>query len=213
MKSTSKHLMGVISLLAAGLLVAATSHAATQPSSIAKFTPTATDQVLKVKSSSWRDPAFGDMGWTHSSDWGTVWATKGQTITIKAVSVDAGLHPGITVWFRGKEDTAPNTYVVDHFYPQNANFAKFGVTDEGTGAALGNIIMRVVAYGYDQDGNSKKPRMLNGITDNVPGQLELSFKAARTGVHQFVIGGYNPDAGVDTSVKHDINVSVIVTGP
>jgi len=208
MKANSKYAARFITLVAAGLLATSASQAATIPSSIFEFTSAVTDDVFSVKSKGWRDPAFGDMGWTHSSDWGTVVAKKGQTVTIKMVAADAGIHPGVTVWYRGEDDTAPDNYVVDHFYPQNANFTKFGATDDTTGAAVGNIIMRHIAHGYDLDGNTKKVRVMNPIKDDVPGQLELSFKATRKGTYMFVVGGFNPDEGIDTSLKYNVNVTV-----
>ncbi|MDO9104104.1 MAG: copper(I)-binding protein CorA [Methylovulum sp.] len=213
MKAKSKQVARFISLVAAGLLVATASQAATIPSSTFDFTPEVTDDVFSVRSKGWRDPAFGDMGWTHSSDWGTVNAKRGELVTIKMVAADAGIHPGITVWFRGADDTAPDNYVVDHFYPQNANFTKFGATNETTGEALGNIIMRHIAHAYDRDGNTKRVTIMHPKTDGVAGQLELTFKAPRTGHYMFVVGGFNPDAGVDSSLKYNVNVNVTVTAP
>ncbi|PPD47021.1 MAG: hypothetical protein CTY16_08150 [Methylobacter sp.] len=206
------------SLLAtAGFLAASACFAATQPSQITNFTAKRTTDVFTVKSKAWSDPAFGDMGWTHSSDWGSFVARRGETISIKLVSETIGVHPAITVWYRGADDTAPDSYVVDHFYPQYANFTKFGATDETTGASLGNIIMRIAAFGYDQDGNSRRVRRFNGVKDDVPGQLVLTFKAPFRGNYQFVVGGFNPDLGVDTTIKHNINASitrpVVVTTP
>jgi len=200
-------------LATAGFLAASACFAATQPSEITKFTLRKTTDVFTVKSKAWSDPAFGDMGWTHSSDWGSFLARKGQTVTIKLVSESVGIHPGATVWFRGADDTSIDSYVVDHFYPQYANFAKFGATDETTGESLGNIVMRHKAHGYDLDGNSRSVRRLNGIKDDVPGQLVLTFTAPNSGHYQFVVGGFNPDVGVDTTQKYNINVKVTVTTP
>jgi hypothetical protein len=114
------------------------------------------------------------------------------------------------VWLRGANDTAPDNYVVDHFYPQNANFAKFGATDEGTGAALGNIIMQHVVHAYDQDGNSVIKKKLAGKTDGAAGKLTIRFKAPTTGTYMFVVGGFNPDATVDTTLKYNATVTVRV---
>ncbi len=211
MKINSKYMAPSISLLVAGLVLASASHAATIPGSITEFSGTVTDDVFIAKSKGWSDPAFGDMGWTHSSDWGTIKAKKGQKVTIHAVAADVGIHPGATVWYRGKDDTAADNYVVDHFYPQNANFTKFGATDETSGAALGNIVMRYVTHGYDVDGNSKKVKRMNPVKDSVPGQLELSFKAPYAGTYIFVVGGFNPDASVDTSLKYNIDVTATAT--
>lgn len=201
-------------MMALGLLTASTSFAATKPMNMTEFSSTVTDEVFSVKSKGWRDPAFGDMGWTHSSAWGVFQAKKGQQVKIKAVAADNGMHPGITVWYRGKDDTADDSYVVDHFYPQNANFTKFGATDETAGTDLGNIVMRHVKHGYDADGNkSKKILNMSPVSDTVPGQLELSFKAPFPGKYVFVVGGFNPDSNIDTSQKYNIDVSVLVTKP
>jgi hypothetical protein len=213
MKARFKKLTGVASLLSVGLLAAPTSYAATQPASITAFTPQMTYAVLTAKSKGWRDPAFGDMGWTHSSGWGSFTAQKNQKVTITLTSATLGLHPGITVWYRGANDTAPNSYVVDHFYPQNANFAKFGATDESSGAAIGNIVMRHIIHGYDLDGNNLNVKNMVGITDGISGQLTLSFTARFKGDYIFVVGGFNPNAGVSATVKHNINTSVTVTAP
>jgi hypothetical protein len=200
------------------------AQAATQPASIKAFTvPTGPKITLNVKKSSWRDAAFGDMGWTHSSDWGK-FTTKmaNKMVTIKLVSGVAGLHPGVTVWYRGKDDTAPDTYVVDHFYPQNANVYEAGAKDETTNKALGNIAMKVVAYGYDGDGHKdygldedgKKiltpPVGMNAIKDGVPGILTLTFNARKAGNYMFVVGGFNSAATVNPAVKHGVVTTVSV---
>jgi hypothetical protein len=103
--------------------------------------------------------------------------------------------------------------VRDHFYPQNANFFEFGVKDEKNGKALGNISMQIVAYGYDQDANKLKPAGMNGIKDNIPGQLELTFQTKEPGHYQFVVGGFNPNPTVDGKTKHDVKTTVTITQP
>ena len=182
-------------------------HAATQPSTMTDFSSTNTESVLSVHSKGWSDPAFGKAGWTHRSKWGNFTAVKGRVVTIKLVAADPGVHPGVTVWYRGADDTAPDTYVPDHFYVQNADWIKFGATDEGTGAKLGNIIMQHVVNGYDLDGNTQKVAKFKGKIDGVPGQLELKFKAPETGSYQFVVGGFNPDASLPVQ-NYDIDTMV-----
>ena len=214
MKAKTKQIARFMTLVASGLLMASASHAATQPASIFAFTADATDDVFITKSTSWRDPAFGDMGWTHSSDWGTVEAKRGQTVTIKMdATASVGLHPGITVWYRGADDTVADSYVVDHFYPQNANQYKNGVTDETSGEALGNIVMRHVIHGYDADGNTATVRKMRPLSDGTAGMLEVSFKVKKTGTYMFVVGGFNPDGGVDPALKYNVNVNVTVADP
>jgi hypothetical protein len=210
MKANKKAISSLLSIVAGSLLTVSVGHTATIPGSIFAFTPTVKNDVFVVKSKGWSDPAFGDMGWTHSSDWGTFSATAGQVVTIILKSTNLAVHPGATVWYRGANDTAPDNYVVDHFYPQNANFAKFGAVDENTGAALGNIIMKHIVHGYDQDNNSVIDTTLKGIKDKIPGRLLLKFKAPYTGTYIFVGAGFNPDAGVDTTLTYKIKVNVNV---
>jgi hypothetical protein len=212
MKMNFKKITGS-SLIVAGILAASASFAATQPSEVTKFNSKNTTDVFTVKTKGWSDPAFGGMGWTHSSDWGSVVAKKGENVTIKVVSQAAGIHPGVTVWYRGIEDTAPDSYVVDHFYSQYENFIKIGATDETTGEKLGNIVMRIVARGYDLDGNTKNILRFKGVKDEVPGQFELTFKAPKGGAYMFVVGGFNPDEGVDNTPKYNVDVTVTKTAP
>ncbi|TAN67665.1 MAG: hypothetical protein EPN17_10800 [Methylobacter sp.] len=208
---TNKTMNCLASVIAASLITVSASYAATIPMSITAFDASTTDAVFVVKSKGWRDPAFGNMGWTHSSAWGTFKAKKGQLVSIKMVAADAGIHPGSTVWYRGADDTAADNYVVDHFYPQNANFAKFGAVDETDGTSLGNIVMTHVLHGYDQDGNSLKVKSMGGKVDQVSGQLLLKFKAPYTGDYMFVTSGFNPDANIDTTLKLPYNIDVNVT--
>lgn len=213
MKSNCPPASRVLSLVAVGLLVAAHANAATSPAHIAQFSADHPTETLTTKSTSWRDPAFGEMGWTHSSDWGQFRVRKGQTVTITAESTNPNLHPGISVWFRpAKEDTAPNKYVAGHFYPQNANLFVLGAQDESTGEVVGNIVMKIVKYGYDQDGNTGQYNS-KGVTDGVPGHLELTFQAKRTGTYQFVLGGFNPGPEPidDAAGKTAVNTTVTVT--
>jgi Copper(I)-binding protein CorA len=205
-------------------LCLATANAATKPTRIVAFTPKAPKSILKIKRASWRDPNFGDMGWTHFSDWGKFSTTKAKTIKITLVTKVVGLHPGITVWYRGAKDTAPDIYVPDHAYPQNTSMSELGARDETGGKNIGNIFMSLAAHGYDNDGhtngygvddNGKKiltpPVGLNGIKDKVPGQLVLTFKAPQTGNYQFVVGGFNPTKAFDGKIRHEVTTTVSVT--
>jgi Copper(I)-binding protein CorA len=187
-------------------LAALTAQAATKPSRIASFGAGGSN-TFSVKSTSWRDPAFGNMGWTHNSDWGSFTASAGQSKTITLTSTVAGFHPGVTVWYRGTDDTAPDNYVVDHFYPQGGNFVEFGAKDETSGIGIGNISMQIVSFGYDQDGHTLKPG-LNGLTDRISGKMTLTFKAAKAGNYIFVVGGFNPSANVSKTTKQAVAVNV-----
>ena len=195
-------------VMAIGFITITNSYAATLPGSITAFDELITNDTFIVKSKGWSDPAFGDMGWTHSSDWGSFNATQGQAVSITLVAAEAGIHPGATIWFRGANDTAPDNYVVDHFYPQNANFVTFGATDENTGAGLGNIVMKHIRHGYDADGNSVISTKMGVKKDNVAGKLVFRFKAPYTGSYMFVVGGFNPDTNIDNSLKYNIDVKV-----
>jgi len=209
-------LLAKLTLLSTTGLFALSSFAVTEPTEITRFTPKKNNAMFSSTSKGWSDPKFGNEGWTHSSDWGSFWAKAGQTVTIKVVSETLGLHPGVSVWRRGAQDTAADNYVVHHFYSQNKNFVKMGGVDEATDLPVGNIVMRIKAFGYDQDNNSLVSESLNGIEDGVPGQLVLTFKVPRTGLHQFVVGGINPDAGVDVDtgpkgIRYNFDVTVTVT--
>lgn len=212
MKSTIRPVSLFAAIATAGLLAASTANAATSPSKITVFNTTKPTHTLQATAKSWRDPAFGDMGWTHASGWGLFRAKAGDIVTITADAGNPGIHPAVSVWFRGKQDTALNKYVPDHFYPQNANQYVYAAKNEQTGEALGTISMQIAAYGYDQDGNSRV-LLLNGKKDGTPGVLELSFKAKKTGVYLFVLGALNPGAGVDVAPFNDIMTKVTVTAP
>jgi len=223
MKTNNKYKSSFIALVVAGLLASSASQAAVTPNGtgpVNEFDSSNTDATFNVRVKSWRDPAFGDMGWTHHSQWGIVKDVKqNQVVTIKAVTDVAGFHPGMTVWYRGELDTASDNYVIDHFYVQNAQQYKLGATDETTGVDVGNIVMNFIAHGYDRDidplvGSLPKamPRM-NGRVDNIPGQLTLKFRALKPGNYMFVVGGVNPDSAIATSTaRHPVAVNVKVTG-
>lgn len=208
MKTNRKTMSALLSITVAGLMTASISHAATIPMGNFAFTPATANTVLQVKSKGWSDPAFGGMGWTHSSAWGNFQATKGQIITISMSAANPGIHPGGTVWYRGPLDTAPDNYVVDHFYAQDGSAVKMGATDESTGVALGNIVMKHVIHGYDADNITMGEPTLNGKKDNKPGVLVLRFKAPYSGAYTFVTGGIDPDAGIDTALIYKIKVRV-----
>jgi len=217
MKKTMTHLASLALIATAGMFAASASFAATKPKAqgVYQFSQSNTTHVFNVRPHSWSDPAFGFQGWTHHSDWGRVRARRGSLITIKLTSTTPGLHPAATVWFRGGNDTAPDAYVPDHFYPQLGNYSKIGAISEETGEDLGNIIMRYVRHGYDHDNNSLNFTLFNPIRDQVPGQLELSFQAPQSGVYMFVVGGINPDAdsGIDNRTRYNFNAEVTVSRP
>lgn len=196
---------------------AVSANAATSPSSVFAFDNVNKSSTFSVTAKGWSDPAFGGMGWTHNSGWGLFTATKGQTVTITAIADIKAIHPGVTVWYRGADDTAPDNYVVDHFYPQNATFYKKKATDETTSADIGDIVMKYVAHGYDLDGNSVNDLLLKGKKDGTADKLTLNFKAPNDGTYIFVVGGFNPDAnyvpvvgsdGKNVNPKVTVNVSV-----
>jgi hypothetical protein len=112
----------------------------------------------------------------------------------------------------GVSGSAPYDYVLDHFYIQNGNMSKIGaMTEDEPAEAIGNLVMKYVTHGYDVDGNTVNDADLKPKKDNVPGKLSLSFKAAKTGVYMFVVGGFNPDSNItDHAALNNIKVSVKV---
>jgi hypothetical protein len=215
MKKTALSLSMAAAVTVANLWCASAAYATTQPSAIASFTAEAPTQTLTARFKSWRDPAFGDMGWTHHSSWGSFQATKGQMVTITVNSPDAAdFHPGVTVWYRDTDkDTAPDTYVNDHFYVQNAPQFVLSAKDETSGEVVGNIVMRAAAWGYDADGiKGAKIPGLNGQKNGTPGQLVLKFKAKNTGTYLFVEGGLLPGAGIINNTASTLyNLQTTVT--
>lgn len=195
---------------AASLFAAPAAYAVTSPTTIGDFDATPS-QAFQIRPKSWSDPAFGDAGWTHHSQWGMFHAQAGQTVKIKAVAANPDIHPGITAWYRGAKDTAPDNYVTDHFYMQNAPQFMLGAKDETTGDAIGNIVMNVAGYGYDLDKNIRVLR-LGAKRDGVSGQFTLTFTAKNTGTYMFVLGGFNPGPGITNfSIKYDVAVDVTVS--
>ncbi len=214
-----------LATLVAASLAFSQAEAITAPTTVTNFATDGSEQTPTVHASGWNDPAFGDMGWTHRSAWGTFTATKGQTITITASSDNPDVHPGISVWYRdAAKDTIADNYVYDHFYAQNANQFKSKAKDETTGADLGNLVMKNVTYGYDMDGNKNLPTM-HGVKDGMRGKLSLKFKATQTGTYIFVLGGVNPGRSLFTTgtdgtpvisteaAKLPITTSVTATDP
>jgi len=213
MSKTFNTFTAAAALVGASLSFAPVANAVTFPNPIADFTATPS-QVLQVRPKSWMDPAFGDMGWTHHSAWGSFHAEAGQKVTIKAVAANDALHPGVSVWYRGAKDTAPDKYVLDHFYGQDASQYKRGAVDETTQQPIGDIVMKIVAFGYDLDGQARQGEGLRGKRDGVRGQLELSFTAKNAGEYMFVLGGVNPGKMLtDFSVKYDVQTDVTVETP
>lgn len=201
----------LLSAAVISLLSISAGYATTQPSSVFNFTPSANTDEFNVRASGWSDPKFGDLGWVHSSDWGTFNANKGQMVTITMVAKDNGLHPGSTVYFRGANDTADDSYIPDVALTQTATMAKWGATNDDTGEPLGDIVMQYVTHGYDGDKvpNTVSPTFKK-IKDGKSGRLVLKFKAPYTGLYEFVSGGIKPAPFVNTKVGHIVKVTVLV---
>lgn len=214
MKKNSKFINGFVSVVAASLMTLSGANAATIPGAgkgtMPTFNKTLTTDVFTVRSQSWSNPEFGDMGWTHHSDWGYITAEKGQTVTITANSEVKGIHPGLTVWYRGDKDTADDNYVVDHFYIQNGDMSKVGaMTEDEPAVKIGNIVMKYVAHGYDVDQNTVNEPALKPKKDGISGRLIVSFKAPYSGTYMFTVGGFNPSSNItDHAAKNNVKVTV-----
>lgn len=204
---TINHLLPIIAI---SLMSISVSQATTQPSTPFYFDSVNKTDNFSVRAKGWSDPAFGDLGWVHSSDWGFFTANAGQWVKITLKSNEAGMHPGATVYYRGANDTAPDTYVPDVALTQNATMAKWGASDDATGLPLGDIVMQYVTHAYDADNNTANNPLFRGKKDGKSGLLTLSFKAPYTGTYMFVGGGYNPAPTVDVSVAHTLKVTVDV---
>ncbi len=199
--------LNALLLIIAGV-ISSSAYSATTPNPIVTFDAATTDAVFNVTSKGWSDPAFGNAGWTHSSKWGSFHAEQGQIVSINIRATNVGIHPAATVWYRGASDTAADNYVPDHFYIQNADFFKWGATNESTGEKLGNIVMEHIVHGYDLDNNTAAIKKLNGKLDKIAGRLVLNVRIPYTGDYMFVVGAFNPDSTVDTTKKYDLKVRV-----
>ncbi|MEY4767525.1 MAG: hypothetical protein RL637_164 [Pseudomonadota bacterium] len=200
-------------LILLGLASLSVSYAATFPEDIAVLDAVNNTTTFTVTKSGWSDPEFGNAGWTHNSGWGSFYAKQGQMVSLIIQAKEDGIHPGASLWFRGDKDTAPNKYVVDHFYTQNGDIIKFGATDESTGQPIGNIVMEHIRHGYDLDNNTVDKtnpivRKLNGKLDKIPGRLVLNIKMPYTGDYMFVVGGFNPNIGIQSDKLYSIEVKL-----
>jgi hypothetical protein len=206
-----KTISTLLSVAVISLMSVSASHATTQASTVFNFSPAKSVDTFSVRASGWSDPKFGDLGWVHSSDWGTFNANKGQVVTITMASTEAGFHPGSTVYFRGANDTADDSYIPDVALTQTATMAKWGAANDDTGEPLGDIVMQYITHGYDGDKTVGAPALtFKKINDGVSGKLVLKFKAPQTGLYEFVTGGYKPAPFVNTKIAHMVKVTVNV---
>jgi hypothetical protein len=211
-----------LSICALALSSAALSvHAATSiESSIVEFTSANATQTMTAKAQSWYNPTMGYTGWTHHSAWGYMKLKKGKPVTITATGV-AGFHPGITVWSRPQKSGLVSVkYVDDHFYNQFKDIIASNVQltdDPANPVKLGKLRMEFVANAFDRDGMADPlpaeydQSMLNRSLDGIPGTVSLSFTPKVGGVYQFVVGGINPDEGLSTTDRHDVEVTVSIS--
>jgi hypothetical protein len=206
----TRTIKSILPIAIIGLLSISASNATTEPSSTFVFDAANTTDTFSVRAKGWSDPAFGDLGWVHSSDWGRFNAVEGQTVVINMAAKTPGLHPGATVYYRGSTDTAEDNFIPDVALTQNATMAKWGASNDDTGEPLGDIVMKYVTHGYDADNNTAKTKMFIPISDGKSGTLKISFKAPYTGTYMFVVGGYNPAPTVANGIAHNVRVSVNV---
>lgn len=180
-------------------------------------------QGFNVTSRGWSDLNFVGQGWTHNSQFGQVKLRKRQTLSIKVISSDQSLHPGLTLWYR--PGTASGNlkkglaYVPTHNYPQTADWDQKNARDEETQKRVGNIIMKYMANGYDADGNDPNidvqqqvgnPKVVS-VKDGIPGTVELRFQASKAGIYQFAVGGINPYPVVLANKKFPVTVQVSIS--
>lgn len=205
--------LAAVCLLPVSLVNAATS-IETNLTQFSSSSPTAT---LSAKAESWYNPTMGYAGWTHHSTWGYMKLKKGKPVTITVTGV-TGFHPALTVWFRPKKTGfASVNYVDDHFYNQYQDIINPNAQltdDPAKPVKLGKIKLKYVANAFDRDGMADPlsadfdQSQLNRTLDGVSGKVSLTFTPDATGIYQFVVGGINPDVGLDTELRHDVEVSV-----
>ncbi|MGR9086090.1 MAG: copper(I)-binding protein CorA [Gammaproteobacteria bacterium] len=205
-------------LATVGLMSVPSVHGATSiETKNVEFTQENSVQTLAAKPESWYNPTMGYTGWTHHSSWGYMKLKKGKPVTITATGV-AGFHPALTIWFRPqKRGMVPVNYMNDHFYNQFQDIIASNVQltdDPANPKKLGKLRMEFVANAFDRDGMIDPlpaefdQSMLNRVLDGIPGTVSLTFTPKASGVYQFVVGGINPDLGLDLKASHEVEVTV-----
>lgn len=212
--STCATLLAIVGAMSAVSAYAATSI----ETSNFQFTPEAATQTLSVKAQSWYNPTMGYLGWTHHSNWGYMVLKKDKPVTITVTTAVEGVHPAITVWFRPqKKGFASVKYMADHFYKEflDIYIPKAELTDDPANPIkIGIIRMDFIANAFDRDGMVDPlpaqfdQSMLSRVLDGKSGEVSLTFTPKENGVYQFVVGGINPDAGVSTTDRHNLDVTV-----
>lgn len=179
------------------------------------FTAETPEQVLTARPLSWADINNGGLGSTDYSTWGTVSLKKGKKVTVTVQSDDQNFHPGISIWFRpqGEGLVDPN-YAWSHFYRQTENIIADDVLLEVTREPLGDMRMWFVRNAWDQDGApailpENKDPSLRPVKDKIKGRVKLSFTPKQSGIHQFVVGGYDPGPeNLDPLVRYPLTVRI-----
>jgi len=224
MKMRSKLTPAILGLAVAGLLSAGGANAATAiKGDVQTFTATNPSQILNARPDAFYNLTMGYKGWTHHSGWGNVRLKQGvlYRITVETTNpqLQLGFHPGIAVWFRPQgSGLVPNTYAFDHFYNQWDNIIARNVTDEEDGKRLGTLRQLFLVNGVDRDGWEDTDQDVYDqgnvvrIMDGVKGRVQVQFVARNSGWHQFVVGGINPNAPLNTQpglgVKYAVRVTV-----
>ena len=222
-----KKIVFAIAFLAAGLLSMSSANAASNIATSRQAPPggpaiqvqysLGTPVTTSVQPSSWYNPGFGNAGWTHFSKWGRVSLKAGKRYQISVQSSNPKLHPGLTLWQRkeGKKYASPDLFV-GHSYIQYTSIQTGPQISEDTGKTVGSFDMTLVTNGYDVDGMQGTPcatamcwwpsnPSFKPVSDGVAGKLVLDFRAKKTGLYQFVVGGINPDGDKSTTLTGGFN--------
>ena len=219
-----KLIPALLSLAVAGLVSSGAADAATKiMGDVQTFTAQNPSQLLNARPDAFYNLTMGFQGWTHHSGWGNVRLRKGvlYRITVETTNpqLQLGFHPGIAVWFRPQgSGLVPNTYAFDHFYNQWDNIIATNVTDEADGKRLGTLRQFFVVNGVDRDGWEEVDESVYDqgnvvrILDGVQGKVQVQFVAKDSGWYQFVVGGINPNAPLNTApgltVKYPLRITV-----
>lgn len=216
----NKKLSGIALVVStAGFMGAFSVQAATSiETNNTEFSNVSATHTLTAKAESWYNPTMGYTGWTHHSSWGYMKLKKGKPVTITVTAGATGFHPALTVWYRPqKRGLVSVHYVDDHFYNQFNDImaSNAQLTDDPANPVrLGKIKMEYVANAFDRDGMIDPlpaefdQSMLNRTVDGVAGTVSLTFTPELSGVYQFVVGGINPDDGLSTTDRHNVEVTV-----
>jgi len=186
-----------------------------------QFTAANSQQELMATANSFYDLTMGGSGWVHNSAWLYMKLKKDVQYTVNATADQsaAGFHPGLACFYRPQgAGLVGIEYMYDHMYSQYNSHVEKNMVEEVTKRKLGTFKSYFIVNGYDRDGMENplpveyQQGTVIGMVDvgknSKPGSVTLSFVPEKSGYYQCVMGGINPDVGLDLRSKYKVTVTV-----